>query len=122
MGAEQKIEDLNEQWEEAEGHSESWLERLQGKFKDLESKVERSAKGEKAEGRRGALTLDADALMQLQMPRKSLAAVPVPLPSRRSTVHGMNARASLQSDARSSTCSEARSSTMSVMTRTMSER
>jgi len=118
--AEQKIEELNEQWEEAEGQCESWQERLEKKYKDLESKVDRSAKGEKPEGRRGALTLDADALMQLQMPRKSLAAVPVNLVARRSTVHGMNARASLESEARSSMVS--RDSSMSDMTREMSER
>jgi len=107
--AEQKIEDLNEQWEEAEGHSESWLERIQGKFKDLESKVDKSSKGEEkrdGETRRGALTLDADALESLaNSSRKSLAALPLGAMPRRSTVHGMYARASLQSEARSSTLS-----------------
>jgi len=120
--AEQKLEDLNEKWEEAEGHSESWLDRQERKFKDLESKLSKveNATGQASrdgEARRGALTLDADALMQLQMPRKSVALPPA---SRRSTFHGMEARESLQSEARSSTLSQ--ESRMSVITRALTQR
>jgi len=115
--AETKIEDFNEKWEEAELPER--LDRIQGKFDTLNSKVEAAGKGQtkKEEGaRRGACTLDADQLMQLQMPRKSLAALPQAfITSRRSTVHGidMGRRDSLQSEARSSTMSVAsnRSST-----------